>query len=418
MKIADRPFWLALAGLLTVIFALVAAIPISRILGPEGRGEIYTALAVSAIVGALASAGTGSTLRITYIDQSGRLGVRFVLQAFLAVVLTWLALTAMTQTLGFQLVTSIDNFLLAVSSGLNVASVNLISILLARHTYLIAGLVMTITPLGQLLAAMSFQLSGQTSLISWLVAFLTLSSFASLIAALFASREFRAPDRQVDFSFRRSIHNFAPSLLQHLANRLDLALATILFGTVFGGLYSLALMVAVPLFFVQPTLLGAYLNSHVASAQSEDTGLILQIRGQLERVLSLGVLIAVVMATIATMALVPLFGPPFAEAVSISWFLVISSTLAIGAIFTSELLVGSGLGQKSLRSSVISTVSFIPLAVISSFSSLIFPLLVLLWYLTILLQNIRHLGLSPLSLRLSRAKALKALSDAFSRPRI
>jgi O-antigen/teichoic acid export membrane protein len=377
-------------------------------LGPEGRGTAYTILAISAILSAILSGGSSTTLRIAFLKASGKLGAKFFYQLVLATVILVFASALYLLTPGDKILTSHQATLMVMATACAIVASNLLAILLAKHQYLWAGLLMLITPLSQLLLVIFGLTSDVEELVSRMFLAFLLSNALTIVLAWVLTIEFRVNNDEdsIRVNLIRSTENLAPLALQQITARMDLVLATIFFGTAFGGRYSLALMVAIPVSMVHTALLGSYLSPDLRAMSLK-----------LNKVFSFGLLIGFGLLPIGALLIVPIFGKEFEYSIYLSFFTVPTAVLALMASFTSEIMVGAGLGRVALRNLVTSLAIFgLASTSILFVGELGFLVSVAILFCVLLESNLRKMNTSFLKLRPSLGLASEAWRDLFVRP--
>lgn len=414
MTKSDRPYWLIVTGGLAVLATLVSAPILTSWLGPSGRGIAYTAIAVGSLGSSVFALGVTTSLRIQYTRQTGRLSSHnslHMLWASLAIFIFagTFYLLDFGKTLSGQ-----DVLLVASAASFALVASFYSAVLVARHRFLTVGLVGLLAPGLQLLIALFAGPLEPDQAVTLILASYLVSALASAVitwAVSFKYRRREGNDR-IRVQVLASVRNMAPQAVQLFQGRLDLLGATVLFGASFGGQYSLALMVAIPILLIQPALLSPYLSIRISEWSSSPGPQGPDTVHQLQKIWSLGVLLGVGCAIAGSLLVIPFFGPEFSEVIYLCWFTVGSAVLALLVSFTSDLLVLSGQGLRSLKNLLVSLAIFIILAVISvRISEVAFPWTVLFFNLLLLAGNLRILGISPFKLRLSVGAAVGAIRD-------
>ena len=420
MSISERPYWLIASSAFAILATLISAPILTAWLGPSGRGIAYTALAVGSLGSSVFSIAVTTSLRIEFTRRIGRLSSYNFLHMIWAAIAIYLAAAA--YYLFDQGNTLSANALLVVASAaaLSLANGIFATILMARHRYLQVGLIGTLAPALQLLIALFAGPLESSQAVNYILASYLVSAGFSALFTYFASRRYRRGDKAsaIKVPVLSSIRNIAPQAIQLFSGRLDLLGATLLFGASFGGHYSLAIMVAIPLILVRSALLDPYLSQRITEGTSKTQGGSQDLIYQIQKIWSIGALMGLASAAGGALLVVPIFGPDFKEVAYLCWFTVASAVLALLASFTSDVLVSSGEGSAALKNLFRALLAF---AILSAISKLLgefaFVVPVIAFYLVVLLGNLRLLGVSPLKLRVSIGAAIHAVQDLGVRSR-
>ena len=414
MSISERPYWLIASSAFAILATLISAPILTSWLGPSGRGIAYTALAVGSLGSSVFSIAVTTTLRIEYTRRTGRLSsynfmhmIWAALAIYLVAAIYFLFDQGLTLSGGALLV-------IASAAALSLANGIFATILMAKHRYLQVGLIGTLGPGLQLLIAVLAGPLESGQAVNYILSSYLVSAAFSTLFTYFVSRRYRTGDKAsaIRVPVLSSIKNIAPQAIQLFNGRFDLLWATLLFGASFGGRYSLALMVAIPLLLIQSALLAPYLTSQITSGVSKAQAASQDLIHQIQKIWSIGNLMGLASAIGGALLVVPIFGNEFAEVAYLCWFTVASAVISLLVSFTSDVLVAANQGPAALRNLLRALLAFAVLATLSRFvGEFAFVVPVISFYSIVLLGNLRLLGISPLSLRVSISSAIQATQD-------
>lgn len=417
MEKLNRPYFLTLAGLIAAVLTFLSAPALTAALGPEGRGTVYSALAASMLLTTALTLGSSASLRIEYTTSTGRLGKSFFTQFSASLVFLILGVLAFNFALPNPILNLEDLLMVGLATAINIVVGNLMSIALAKHHYLSAGLSTINMSGGQLLAAVLLLMNPLLPAESLVIGFFLLASLVNLVLLNWATLRYRRGDLEVSHSFLVSYKNMGSHILQTLATRLDLLVAGIAFGVGIAGQYSLALLFSIPVILIHGSLVSAYLGEYIELTKSSRQDPLTAPVRQLGEVASLVLTVAVGSAALGLFAIPVLFTSEFLSAVGYVIPLVFAAAGAVLAFFTGELLIADGRGAKSFKYTMLSTASFTLFAILLQDVGIDwFLVIVNMWYWSIFVINSRILGVNLRTIGISPSALIRTINKVIRKP--
>ena len=414
----NRPITISVVTGLTSLLTLASSIPISLALEADGRGNVYTAFAISAVLSAVLGFGMPATLRVQFELNTGALGKSFLAQFFVALCLSVAVMSVYFELP--QLGNGMTNVvLLSTATALNTSAANFLSILLAKRHFISAAILMSAGGLGQASAGAVILLSGlsEERAAGVMFAAFALSSLASVLFGILRSKAYRTFSKSgsTKWSFRKSSANTGSVIIQSLVSRLDLAVVYLMLGSTSAGNYSLAWMLFLPVIMVYPALQSSLIVFLLRSKFDGESHRGMQVLSRLSEAMSLGAFISIPIAASAFFLVPMIFGPEFLGALKFVVPISISATLALAVFLSIDLLIAIGRGAWTLGTIAISTAFFLALSPLQLiFNSAWIAWLTSIWLGAILILTIRQWKQPWHSLRISPKLALRALKPIFA----
>ena len=389
MRVAGSPSTLTWLNALSISLVLLAAPVLSRILGPEGRGEIYPLLGMTAVLTSFLLLGSNVTIRALFVN--GHVSMRKILtqQSVYSIFLVGSCLAfALIFLPGGRSLGLGSTLLVATLPLLALFQLNFVGVLLARQKYLQAGIGLLATPVSQFIAAITLLVWRMPAIPTMLL----YQALGLITVNLFLAASVKSELRKnvmpiVDFAWLTSLSNMLYEVSVAIAGRLDLLLALLFLGTRDAGIYSLALTASMAIMVISGAVISV---NYYPSAEKE---------GQLSLSERLSALIIITFFASTALgalsyALIPtIFGSEFIATTEIVVILCFASGFLLVTRTTSQILILSKRGRRSLINSLSALLAFILAFVLTQPLELLgLSLSVLIWHATSAIMNLRALG--------------------------
>ncbi|WP_334168824.1 lipopolysaccharide biosynthesis protein [Timonella senegalensis] len=340
----DGPSLMVIGRLIATSLSFITAPIIARAIGPEGRGETASALAVFYLVPIVLAFGVPMEIRRLSAADNGGAPVVVARLFALSSTLVAVPVALICSETVFQSFSDQANFVATLgvaTSPLTILWMNDTSVFIALGKFRAIAILQIVQPVIYLAGTLYFYARGSLSVETVLAAYLTGNFAVAVLGWVMVARVPRVRGPRLVRLLHSSTKYSGSAIAEAASNRLDQVLMIPVLGVYQSGLYAVAVTVA-----SIPAVLGQALGAvHFRAVAQAPVG-------ARSRVLEVGIrdgialgLISVPLVGLGAVLGVPLlFGTGFREAVPATVVLSVGTGLTIAAYVTSMMLGASGRG--------------------------------------------------------------------------